>query len=393
MNTSLSARLRRQQQGVSLIEVMVGVSLGIVASLVVTSVYSASESFRRNISGGADAMQTAALASVRIDMTVQEAGAGFVRASNLWGCKLNAKSGTTQRMPLTAAAPTPFSAIPINLRMVPVAVINGGSGSDVLLVFSGDSAGSNRDVLFDPAVESLVTSVSLAISPKDLLLVVPQDFTGDPGDCQIVQVANSFAPGAAVSDAGLGVKVAAVAPTTVPLDKTTYGDIAAAIKPTSPSALQLGAAPVFSAFALNSRGELLERDLLGRRGHQMVAENVFLFKVLLGVDNGNGGTPNDNIVDQWVSPATAGWSAAELMDGKASTQQKITQIKAVRLGLVTRSKRSGGSDVVKSEIKLFSDLGENAAYSRTLTTDERTYQYQQYEWIVPLRNMKAVPKG
>jgi hypothetical protein len=36
-------------------------------------------------------------------------------------------------------------------------------------------------------------------------------------------------------------------------------------------------------------------------------------------------------------PSESGWSITELMDGNAATQQKVDQIKAIRIGVILRT--------------------------------------------------------
>lgn len=48
-------------------------------------------------------------------------------------------------------------------------------------------------------------------------------------------------------------------------------------------------------------------------------------------------------------------------------------------------------NVSMSKLLLFQDLPESRKFSRDLTTDEQRYQYQVYEWVIPLRNMKTPP--
>ena len=86
------------------------------------------------------------------------------------------------------------------------------------------------------------------------------------------------------------------------------------------------------------------------------------------------------------------WKLAQLMDGKSSTEQKVDQIKAVRLALVTRSSQSVTSDAKVSSLTLFSDLSSTRQYTRSLSDSEQAYQYQIVDWVIPLRNMKATPK-
>ena len=86
---------RRGQVGVSLIEVVVGMAIGVIASLVIMRSFSGSETFRRNVSGAADTVQTASLIGARLGMLFEEAGASLVQGRNIWGCKLLATRGKT----------------------------------------------------------------------------------------------------------------------------------------------------------------------------------------------------------------------------------------------------------------------------------------------------------
>lgn len=401
------------QRGISLVETLVGMTVGLVASLVIMKSFTASESFRRSVSGTADTVQTAAITSSRLNMLFEEAGASFVQGRNVWGCKLLVTRNGSTLMPADSF-PDPFTSFPKTLRVLPVGILSGGAESDVIMVMAGSSASANRDIPFDPSPDGNATALSVSnpngigmtsggVAVDDLLLSVPQDVGTAPGDCQIVQVASNFSAGTAVLNTSLGLKVmpaesAVVAPasyTSIALNvaASSYGKLAA-LKASSPSAFHLGRemASTFSLVSVNANGELLEYDMLKRRGMQPFAENVVLIKARYGIDSGVGGKANDNVIDEWVSPAEAGWTLAELMDGKNSTEQKIDQIKAIRIGLVLRSGQVVSSDAKLTQIVLFSDLSDTRKFTRDLTTDEQAYGYQVFDWVIPLRNMKSTPK-
>lgn len=57
-------------------------------------------------------------------------------------------------------------------------------------------------------------------------------------------------------------------------------------------------------------------------------------------------------------PGEAGWTLADLMDSETATEQKIDQIKAVRIGVVVRSPQLVINDAKLTEIVLFSDLSD-----------------------------------
>ncbi|KAB2968921.1 MAG: hypothetical protein F9K15_07775 [Zoogloea sp.] len=397
---------RARQAGLSIVEMMVGVAVGLIATTVVMHTYSSSEMYRRNLTGTGDAVQAASIAAQRLDLALQGAGASLSRSTRVWGCRLLVTYAGNAVLPRSSAFPAPFDSMPQTLRAVPVVVQNGGtSSSDVILTMGGDSGSANQPLsVSSPSGNSLVASPTPPIgiglnsgasaSEFDLFLVAPQDVGGGPGDCRIVQVASTFAPQTLVTDATVSQKVAQIADIPIPLNASTYGNVDSSILNKSPAAFHLGlrADPNFSMVGVNENRELVVYDVLNRFSPQVIGENVFLMKVRYGLDNGaNGGTINDNAVDDWVSPGESGWTITELMDGKAATQQKIGFIKAIRIAIVLRSSQAVNSDAVVSSIDMFQDLAASRRFSYALSSDEKRYQYQVYEWVIPLRNMRVPP--
>lgn len=396
---------RRRQAGLSIVEMMVGMVIGLIASLVIMQSFSSSEAYRRNISGAGDALQSAAIAAQRLDLIIQEAGAGLARGGQwVWGCRLRVDYNSNAILPSGSAYPAPFSSIPQTLRAVPAAIVSGGTqDSDVIIVMAGDSASGNQGKYFSsPAGSSLVTvSPTIGVGLKstaaaadfDLILTLQRKVATDPGDCRVVQAASTMVAPTVVSDASLGLNVVTFNKL-VPLNTTTYGTMESSIyEGKSGAAFHLGLrdTPNFAMLGVNSDSELLQYDLLQRTATQVVGENIFLIKARYGLDNGVGGEINDNAVDEWVSPSESGWTLADLMDGKLATQQRIGYIKAIRIAMVVRSSQPVASQSPMTSIKLFQDLGSSRQYSRSLTSDEQRYQYQVYEWVIPLRNMRTPP--
>lgn len=397
---------RRRQAGLSIVEMMVGMVIGLVASLVIMQTFSSSESYRRNISGSGDALQSAAIAAQRLDLLIQEAGSGLARGGNwLWGCRLRVDYAGNPVLPNSSSYPSPFASIPQTLRAMPAAIVNGGTqASDVIIVMAGDSAANNKDLSFSsPSGDSLVVqsptigvglNSSASAEAFDLILTVPRYAlpASDPGDCRVVQVAKTMTPLTIKDDASLGLKVV-TSNKLIPLNVQTYGRVESTIYTQSPAAFHLGLrdAPNFSMLGVNSNSELIQYDLLKRLDPQVAGENIFLIKARYGVDDGVGGDVNDNAVDEWVSPAESGWTLSDLQDGKKATQQRIGYIKALRIAMVVRSSQPVSSNAPTTSIELFQDLPSSRRYSRKLTTEEQRYQYQVYEWVIPLRNMRTPP--
>ncbi len=401
---------RHRQGGVNLIEVMVGLVIGLVASLVVMRSFSASEAFRRNVNGSADATQMTALVGVRLNMLIEDAGAGLVQGRHVWGCRVLATRNGAALLPV-AGLPEPFLRFPGTVRVLPVGILDGGeAAADILMVISAGSSSGNRDIPFDSNGQVLTVSnpngvglLKPAERVDDLFLAVPQEVAGAPSDCQIVQAAPGAGGGAPIMDATLGLRVmpsmaqsaSAATYTTIPLNmaSTSYGALALSGGASSVFHLGREAAPVFSLISVNAHAELVEHDLLQRRNLQSFGENIVLLKARYGLDNGNGGSANDNVIDQWVSPGEAGWTLAELMNGEEATEQKIDQIKAIRIGMVVRSAQVPDADARVPRITLFDDLPGTGRVVRELAADQQRHRYQAFDWVIPLRNMKSIPKS
>ena len=119
MRTRFFPRLNSSadQRGISLVETLVGMVVGLVASLVIMKSFTASESFRRSVSGTADTVQTAAITNSRLNMLVEEAGASFVQGRNVWGCKLLVTRSGAALLPADSF-PDPFAAFPKAVRVL-----------------------------------------------------------------------------------------------------------------------------------------------------------------------------------------------------------------------------------------------------------------------------------
>lgn len=393
-----------RQSGISLVEVMVGMVVGLLASLVILQTFSSSEMYRRNLSGAGDATQAAAIVAQRLDLVIQEAGAGLARGSHVWGCRLLVDYAGRTILPRPDPFPSPFGSVPQKMRAVPLAIVDGGtSESDVLVVMAGDSAASNRPISVSTTGASLVVTPTPALgmglkagasaSLFDVFLTVPQDVPDDPGDCRLVQALSTFSPATLATDGSIGAKVVTVSSADIPLNGLSYGNVDSGILTKAPAAFHLGLrdAPTFALLGINGDNELVQLDMLNRSEPQVLGENVFLIKARYGLDNGVGGTDNDNAVDEWVSPSESGWTIADVLDGKLATQQKIGYIKAIRIAVVMRSSQPSTTDAPMTELNLFQDLPSKRQFKKSLSTDEQRYQYQVYEWVIPLRNMRVPP--
>lgn len=366
----------RRQLGMTLIELLIGLTIGLVASVVIVQVFSQSEVHRRAASGGADAQQAGTLASWRLMRDLRMAGAGLQHGATLWGCPLRAWRNGAALLPRPSAWPAPFAGFPSTLPIVPIAVADGGGANpDAILVMSArGGAGSAPLPVSVVGTGELNATTSVGYSAGDLLLVAD---SGNLVDCQIGQVSAAYAAPAGVP-----------APRVIPLTAANSGytgpdgftNLAAN---RDYAAVNLGRAPSMVMYGVANR-TLVQMDVLQTDGvavPTVQAENVENLQVLYGVDDGGGGVANDNVIDRWVSPAATGFTTADMLAGAMGA----LQVKAIRIGLVMRSaepsQRAGPSQLV-----VFPDLPTALQVVIPIPAAERAYSRQVYDLVIPLRN-------
>lgn len=384
----------RRQRGLSVVGLMVGMTIGLFALLLVAQVLGGSALHRRATMGAADAQQGGSIALWQLSRELRMAGAGLQNGPFVWGCRLNLSRAGDVLLP-RASFPAPFDALPGALRVQPVAVRDGGGAASDLIVAMGAPPSSSNLPMSLTVVSSATVSTGSTVGfvPGDLLLA---SAAGGIDDCYAGQVDSSYAP-----------VVGQPAPTTVPT-----GQAAAPFNPLSgfaalPSGrdwllLNLGASPLLSMFGVLPGTGLVQLDLMAptAAAPMAAAESVINMQVLLGVDDGSGGLADDNVIDRWVDASAAPWDYATL-SGPASAGSQL-RIKALRVALVVRSAERGGAQAPASVVA-FADLPAQSV-AVPIAPADRAYRIQVYDSVIPLRNqlaalcsearrMRSIPQG
>lgn len=388
---------RHAQRGISLIEVMVGMTLGLITVLIMTQAFSVNDAARRSTASASDSVQIGALASHYLNADLQDAGAGLVRGGNLWGCQLNATRDGNVLLPRPSAFPAPFATVPQSLRAAPVVVFDGGSDSDIVLVMSGNSASANRDQEFDKAPNGdLVFSNPIGFLPNDLLLAVRgESAVLGNAPCQIVQVAPAYQPSGDANPTETYGGLNALKPANDAVSLSgVYGALADTVTDNVGSAQNLGQNPVIAMYGVNANSELVRYNVLDDTS-MVIAENVYLFKAILGVDTDDVGRINPEAVgryaiDEWNSPSDSDWGAAALLAGTEVAAQKLDQVLALRVGLVIQS--SSLSQAESNNFTLFASDGDNKI-DVTLSGLDKRRRYSVNETVIPLRNLRSAYRG
>lgn len=117
--------LRCQPSGFSLVEIMVGMVIGMLGIIVIMQVFALFEGQKRTTSSGGEALNTGAIALSGLSDDIRQSGYGF-NVTNLIGCDVVLRAGVT----LKAMAPAT-----INSASIPA----GDANTDTLLIAYGNS--------------------------------------------------------------------------------------------------------------------------------------------------------------------------------------------------------------------------------------------------------------
>lgn len=326
--------------GFSLIEILVGLGIGMIGIIVIMQVFSVSEGQRRATSTGGDAQTAGAIALHTLSRDLRQGGYGLA-SFNLLGCNITLPNGAA-----TAAAP-----VAINPAGIPA----GDANTDVIAVFYGNANGAIEGdyISQQPATATYGVRTPTNFTSGDYVIAEPQT---RPSPCNLF-LAQINAPPAA---------------TTVSVDSGQAGVVRGIL-------YNLGQAPRVLVYAVRNANltvcDFFQNNCASGATDPTVwspiAEGVASLRAEYGRDTRVPMTTNI-IADTWdqTTPTTAcGWA----------------RISALRVALVARSGQFDKNSITTTA----------PAWAGTSTTpvdlsgnsDWQHYRYKTFQTVVPIRNM------
>lgn len=152
---------RAAQRGLSLVEIMIGLVLGMLSVLIVLQVFQRSDAAQRAALGGDDAQNNGALALTQLQRDLRQGGHGLA-AFPVMGCNLQLPDGRT----LNNLAPAT-----VNHPDIPA----GDDDTDTLLVVYGSSAGAPEGsrILVQPGAATYSVAAPASFRVGDLVIAAP----------------------------------------------------------------------------------------------------------------------------------------------------------------------------------------------------------------------------
>lgn len=380
-------RAGKRLAGVSLIELMVAMAIGLLCTLVIASVLGATEGQRRGTTAGADAQVGGSLALYAVQREVAMAGYGFSGEPGAVGCNLQAR--------FNGAAVTALPA-----QLAPVFITPGGVGqSDQVRVLASskyimEDGGANQvgyavatrviPPMYNPVGANQAYNVwsTMGIRAGDLMVAV----INTDANCSVFEVAQAPTTAQVLTRAD---NAARWNPPGFPAEATQVRcvDLAAGCAPlnVAGSLLVNMGRIVDVIFSIDAQQRLVASRLDTRtltRMTQNLQGNVVMMKAMYGRD-----TNDDGAVDTY--DYTQPTNAAEW-----------ARVLAVRIAVVARSTQYEREIVTATapqwvvgraaQVQGAVTCGESSCVSLPVDRldDWQHYRYKVFDTIVPLRNQR-----
>jgi len=373
-----------RQRGASIVEVMVGILIGLIVVAVIYNVLIVSEGFRRSTLGLADAQITGQLSQFVVGRELANAGNGVMSGE---GVDVLARCDEWR------------------LRPMPVLITDGGgaTASDQLTVFYSNSPRIVNPVRVEDPVQPAANDPIVVASPNgfkanDWFVATDRGTNCTLGQVSLIEAVETqpVVAYSAYPPAGSGGKVR------LTFAKKSGADFA---YPTGSSrVLNLGTNMTRQLYAIDAaKAQLNTTDdnpgLAVAATPVPLAQNVVLLKAQYGVD-----TNNDQVADCWTSADNsdtcgigADFSASEfqVVPAPADMAARIRRIKAVRVAVVVRSEDVAKADAINATLVgrtawLFNCAANDATCQGRMQIDNTVLQdygrYRIYEATIPLRN-------
>ena len=359
---------RRPAAGFSLVEIMVGMVIGMFGIMIMMQVFGLAEQQKRATTSGGDAQTSGAIALFGLQRDIRQAGLG-VSDVKIAGCNVLLRAGVT----LNTMAP-----VTINHASIPA----GDANTDTVLVVYGNANGSPQGdgISSQPAAASYAVQTPTSYTIGDRVIAAPQS-RASPCNLVLDSVLNIVTPNVIVSTG-----VAAMSNGTL---------------------FNIGQAPKILAYAVRG-GNLTLCDFIandcsaaGSTGNSAVwvpvASNIVSMKAQYGKD---ANTPMDGVVDTYNQTAfTAGTIACD-----------IAKTSAIRIALVARSaepERDTAAGAWKTNVTVANPTWEGTvAQTGTSPTNPTatpidlsalanlptgttwgSFRYRVFQGVVPVRNV------
>ncbi len=357
----------QHQRGVTLIELMIGLALGLIASLAIFSTISTFEAQRRTTSSGVDMQQNGLVSLYSIEQDIRMSGFGLIDSAN-------------SSMPcVTINAYGTNSSV---MDSAPVSITAGTSDTITISRFDSDSGGIVTGGQAAKLTAATVTGTAPTTITVDTAKAFPSgDFIllANSGTCSLFK--NTTSPTAAATSLTLQ---------NVKNPAGVAGTPTTPAYPVGTSVVDIGqpqsglSNPSFtsSKYSIDSNNNLQRtiNDNAGSVTTSVIANNIANMQVQYGVANTGSQTVScwtDAVANSATCPGPD-WSNPLLAD--------IKRIKAIRIAIVAKSAQPAGSCTATTQPTSWAGWTANPNGIDNWGWSA-CYRYKVYQTVIPIRNV------
>lgn len=359
-----STRPQVHQAGFTLVEIMVGLGIGMLATVVIIQVLSVFEAQRRTTTGTADAQTNGGIALYSIGRELQMAGYPLMPV-------------TDSALECTALTVNGVADPTVPNRLSPVAIVNG-------VAAAGVSASDTITIRYGNApMGGVPTPITAVGAPGANDATVGTNLGCQAGDISLITSGTACAMSS----------VSGVAATTT----VTLASAAGAAISANLACMGAWNEVSYRAFGGNLERCVLATAVANGGNCDPAGANANFVPRLAGIVNlqaqyGVAATASSNVITQWVSASGGIWAAPTVADRN--------RIKSVRIAVVARNAKlepdvvtaACSSTTTAAPAGLCAWEGSAASPAPVLDlsagdADWARYRYRVFETIIPLRNM------
>lgn len=379
-----------REAGFTLVEMMVGVLVGLIATVVMFQVFAVSEGQKRTTTGAGDAQQSGLVSLFQMERDVRMAGFGL-NFPPLLGCITYGYNQT--------ASPNIFS-----LPLAPVSITNGAAGApdSVTVIYGSSNLLAAPERLRSPmtsATADIDVNNRYGFSLGDVVVI------GEPGKtCTMAQV--HALPGTSAIEHGQGTYIDSsnqAVNTKYNGTVTPFPNYVAWIRATNSGGriLNLGNSPTMTTYAVVNNALVAIDATAPAAAPQIIADGIVQLQAQYGFDGNNDGklTAPTNAAVLDIAATTDQW--ADSLPAAGMTAEKWKQIVAVRLAVVARSvtperpDAAGNCNITTVGPRWYSRdaaTAYNIDVSASATGSTwKCYRYRVFEVTIPIRNVAWFP--
>jgi type IV pilus assembly protein PilW len=375
MSARSSSSPRRRALGLSLVEILVGVAIGLIGVVAIFQAVAVWSKHTQSISSGGDAQIAGTLALFNIERDLKQAGHGIGRApAQVMGCAVDA-TGTA----------------PFQMRAVDIAASAGGAPDRINVLYGNSSFYVDQDTFTNSTATSKKLRRREGFKQGDLAIIaVNPGASAATASCQLIEITK-------VDDAD---------GYTVNHDNTPYTSYYAASSPpvmprfnsasaplfASGTIYNLGPEPRLNSWSIAGNRALTRTDLLNGTPGMQIAEGVINLKAEYGIDTSGNGRIEST---EWSASAPVNWSqvlavrVAVLVRSRQFERTRDAGASGVQAVTPSASNPYYFGDPVGRKFRMTNVNGNDDSYNDATADPNnwRFYRYKVYERVIPLRNV------